>query len=130
MKLRWIISAALIVVLGLVVQIAQGSRFSEEQTIGVLREHEAEAKTEEVCRRLRRAVPTPSTHGPRRCNRSRRTMAALCQYRPSLAPLPSTTMACTTMALDSDASTPTLLTRHLNFLAVARSDSPLLRDGL
>jgi putative transposase len=29
----------------------KGSRFSEEQTIGVLREHEAWAKTEEVCRR-------------------------------------------------------------------------------
>ena len=29
----------------------KGSRFSEEQTIGVLREHEAGAKTEEVCRR-------------------------------------------------------------------------------
>jgi putative transposase len=27
------------------------SRFSEEQIIGVLREHEAGAKTEEVCRR-------------------------------------------------------------------------------
>jgi putative transposase len=30
---------------------ARGSRFSEEQIIGVLREHEAGAKTEEVCRR-------------------------------------------------------------------------------
>jgi putative transposase len=29
----------------------KGSRFSEEQIIGVLREHEAGAKTEEVCRR-------------------------------------------------------------------------------
>ena len=29
----------------------RGSRFSEEQIIGVLREHEAGAKTEEVCRR-------------------------------------------------------------------------------
>jgi putative transposase len=29
----------------------KGSRFSEEQIIGVLRESEAEAKTEEVCRR-------------------------------------------------------------------------------
>ena len=29
----------------------KGSRFSEEQMIGVLREHEAGAKTEEVCRR-------------------------------------------------------------------------------
>jgi len=29
----------------------KGSRFNEEQTIGVLREHEAGAKTEEVCRR-------------------------------------------------------------------------------
>ena len=28
----------------------KGSRFSEEQIIGVLREHEAGAKTEEVCR--------------------------------------------------------------------------------
>ena len=28
----------------------KGSRFSEEQVIGVLREHEAGAKTEEVCR--------------------------------------------------------------------------------
>jgi hypothetical protein len=27
------------------------SRFSEEQIIGVLREHEAGARTEEVCRR-------------------------------------------------------------------------------
>ena len=31
----------------------KGSRFSEEQIIGVLREHEAGAKTEEVCRRHR-----------------------------------------------------------------------------
>ena len=31
----------------------KGSRFSEEQIIGVLREHEAGAKTEEVCRRKR-----------------------------------------------------------------------------
>src|SRR5271168_3649150 len=30
----------------------KGSRFTEEQIIGVLREHEAGAKTEEVCRRL------------------------------------------------------------------------------
>jgi len=29
----------------------KGSRFSEEQIIGVLREHDARAKTEEVCRR-------------------------------------------------------------------------------
>ncbi len=29
----------------------KGSRFSEEQIIGVLREHEAGAQTEEVCRR-------------------------------------------------------------------------------
>jgi putative transposase len=29
----------------------KASRFSEEQIIGVLREHEAGAKTEEVCRR-------------------------------------------------------------------------------
>jgi putative transposase len=29
----------------------KGSRFSEEQIIGVLREHAAGAKTEEVCRR-------------------------------------------------------------------------------
>jgi len=29
----------------------KGSRFSEEQIIGVLREHEAGGKTEEVCRR-------------------------------------------------------------------------------
>ena len=29
----------------------KGSRFTEEQIIGVLREHEAGAKTEEVCRR-------------------------------------------------------------------------------
>jgi putative transposase len=29
----------------------KGSRFNEEQIIGVLREHEAGAKTEEVCRR-------------------------------------------------------------------------------
>jgi hypothetical protein len=29
----------------------KGSRFSEEQIIGVLREHQAGAKTEEVCRR-------------------------------------------------------------------------------
>jgi len=29
----------------------KGSRFSEEQIIGVLRAHEAGAKTEEVCRR-------------------------------------------------------------------------------
>ena len=29
----------------------KGSRLSEEQIIGVLREHEAGAKTEEVCRR-------------------------------------------------------------------------------
>ena len=29
----------------------RGSRFSEEQIIGVLREHEAGSKTEEVCRR-------------------------------------------------------------------------------
>jgi len=29
----------------------KGSRFSEEQIIGVLRESEAGAKTEEVCRR-------------------------------------------------------------------------------
>jgi len=29
----------------------KGTRFSEEQIIGVLREHEAGAKTEEVCRR-------------------------------------------------------------------------------
>jgi putative transposase len=29
----------------------KGSRFSEEQVIGVLREHEAGAKTEEVCGR-------------------------------------------------------------------------------
>ena len=29
----------------------KGGRFSEEQIIGVLREHEAGAKTEEVCRR-------------------------------------------------------------------------------
>jgi putative transposase len=29
----------------------KGSRFSEEQIIGVLREHEAGAKAEEVCRR-------------------------------------------------------------------------------
>ena len=29
----------------------KGSRFSEEQIIGVLREHESGAKTEEVCRR-------------------------------------------------------------------------------
>jgi putative transposase len=28
----------------------KGSRYSEKQTIGVLREHEAGAKTEEVCR--------------------------------------------------------------------------------
>jgi putative transposase len=28
----------------------KGSRFSEEQIIGVLREHDAGAKTEEVCR--------------------------------------------------------------------------------
>jgi putative transposase len=31
----------------------KGSRFSEEQIIGVLREHEAGAKAEEVCRRHR-----------------------------------------------------------------------------
>jgi len=29
----------------------KGSRFSEEQIIGVLREHEAGVRTEEVCRR-------------------------------------------------------------------------------
>jgi putative transposase len=29
----------------------RGTRFNEEQIIGVLREHEAGAKTEEVCRR-------------------------------------------------------------------------------
>jgi len=29
----------------------KASRFNEEQIIGVLREHEAGAKTEEVCRR-------------------------------------------------------------------------------
>ena len=29
----------------------KASRFSEEQIIGVLREHEAGAKTEEICRR-------------------------------------------------------------------------------
>jgi len=29
----------------------KGSRFSEEQIIGVLREHEAGARSEEVCRR-------------------------------------------------------------------------------
>ena len=29
----------------------KGTRFSEEQIIGVLREHEGGAKTEEVCRR-------------------------------------------------------------------------------
>ena len=29
----------------------RGTRFNEEQMIGVLREHEAGAKTEEVCRR-------------------------------------------------------------------------------
>ncbi len=29
----------------------KGSRFSEEQIIGMLREHEAGARTEEVCRR-------------------------------------------------------------------------------
>jgi putative transposase len=29
----------------------KGSRFSEEQIIAVLREHEAGARTEEVCRR-------------------------------------------------------------------------------
>jgi len=29
----------------------KGSRFSEEQIIGMLREHDAGAKTEEVCRR-------------------------------------------------------------------------------
>ena len=29
----------------------KGSRFNEEQIIGVLREHDAGAKTEEVCRR-------------------------------------------------------------------------------
>lgn len=29
----------------------KGSRFTEEQIIGVLREHEAGARTEEVCRR-------------------------------------------------------------------------------
>lgn len=29
----------------------KGTRFSEEQIIGVLREHEAGAKMEEVCRR-------------------------------------------------------------------------------
>ena len=29
----------------------KGSRFSEEQIIGVMREHDAGAKTEEVCRR-------------------------------------------------------------------------------
>jgi len=29
----------------------KGTRFSEEQIIGVLREHEAGARTEEVCRR-------------------------------------------------------------------------------
>ena len=29
----------------------KGSRFSEKKTIGMLREHEAGAKTEEVCRR-------------------------------------------------------------------------------
>lgn len=29
----------------------KGSRFSEEQIIGILREHEAGAKTQEVCRR-------------------------------------------------------------------------------
>jgi putative transposase len=29
----------------------RGSRFSEEQIIGVLREHDAGAKTDEVCRR-------------------------------------------------------------------------------
>ena len=29
----------------------KGGRFSEEQIIGVLREHEAGARTEEVCRR-------------------------------------------------------------------------------
>jgi len=29
----------------------KGSRFSEEQIIGVLREHEAGSKTEKVCRR-------------------------------------------------------------------------------
>jgi putative transposase len=29
----------------------KGSRFSEEQIIGILREHEAGAKTPEVCRR-------------------------------------------------------------------------------
>ena len=29
----------------------KGSRFSEEQIIGILREHEAGAKTPEICRR-------------------------------------------------------------------------------
>jgi putative transposase len=29
----------------------KGSRFSEEQIIGMLREHEAGARTEEICRR-------------------------------------------------------------------------------
>jgi putative transposase len=39
----------------------KGSRFSEEQIIGVLREHEAGARTEEVCRRTEsRARPFAS----------------------------------------------------------------------
>src|SRR6266481_4226829 len=36
----------------------KGSRFTEEQIIGVLREHEAGAKTEEVCRRHGISSPT------------------------------------------------------------------------
>jgi hypothetical protein len=54
----------------------KGSRFSEEQIIGVLREHEAGAKTEEVCRR-HGISSAPSTSGNRStaASRSRRRAA-------------------------------------------------------
>ena len=41
----------------------KGSRFSEEQIIGVLREQEAGARTEEVCRRHGISSPTFYIYG-------------------------------------------------------------------